>query len=59
MSETEIYGKRKAAKYALQQALEDIKSTDAELGTDSEEQTFLSEVKTIIEEVFPNFEDFG
>jgi hypothetical protein len=48
--EEQVYSDLQDAKYRLQQALEDIKRFDAELRGCT---TFNSEVRPIIEEVFP------
>ena len=56
MNEQELYAKLQEAKYDLQNALEIIKDTDSQLGSEND-MTFIQEIKPIIDEVFPNWED--
>ena len=58
MNESQLYSALQDAKYSLARALEQIKEYDFKLGSDSKESTFRGEVKDIIEEAFPNFEDY-
>lgn len=57
-SESENYNQLQEAKEKLREALAMIQRFDLKLGGDGESSTYKSEIRDIIIEVFPNFEDY-